>query len=146
MVVLGSCTAQRPSQSDSVIHVSDPSSQWRLRGFQVIESPRWRWSKQTFAVECPVPPTEKRNALKLVLRFSIPPGLEPVMLSASMNGTELRPESYRQAGSQVYLRRIPLSLLAGERAEAIFSLDHTFKPSTSDLRELGLMVESVCFE
>jgi hypothetical protein len=146
-MLLCGCTAQRPSESASVILVSDPAMEWRLRrGFHEIEEGRWRWSQRIFVVECPLPSSVKREAAKLVLRFSVPPGLEPVVLSASVNGTELRPEPYRHAGRQIYSRRIPPSLFNSGRAELTFTLDHTFKPPNTDLRELGVMVESVGFE
>ena len=146
-VMLCGCAVQRLSESATVILVTDPAVQWRLRrGFHEIEDLRWRWSQRVFVVECPLPPTEKRSGAKLVLRFSVPGGLEPLELSVSLNGTELRPEPYHQAGRQIYSRRIPPSLLATGRAEVTFTLDHTFKPLTLDVRELGLMVESVGFE
>ena len=61
-------------------------------------------------------------------------------------GSALPPETYTTAGDYFYVREIPASLLTGDSLRVDFQLDKAIPPSSSDIRELGIIVLTVGLE
>lgn len=145
------CVSQRMEPSSSLLVVGDPRSSNRLlSGFYGAEQNRWRWTGRTFAValRCVGDPSEETRSL--VMRFVIPheaaQQLLPLEISASVAGVDLRPELFRADGRLKFTREIPTNLFEKKDVAVSFSLNRTIPPSPADLRELGIIVESIGFE
>jgi hypothetical protein len=128
----------------SVVAMADPHAATQLvAGFYGVEQNSWRWTAGRFSVLLRPPRAAASNGALLQLKFAIPEASitkrQAVSLSASVNGTALAPETYRQAGEFVYSRDVPANLLTGDAARVDFSLDKTIPPSASDARELGIV-------
>ena len=84
--------------------------------------------------------------LQLVVADPTISKLKTITLSASAGGAALPPETYTQAGPFTYSREVPPSQLTGESIKIDFQLDKALPPSGADLRELGLIFNSVALE
>jgi hypothetical protein len=72
--------------------------------------------------------------------------LHSVTLWASIQGTRLAPETYRQAGRAAYTRDVPASLLPGNTVRIDFELNRVMVPGKGDERELGVIADRVGLE
>lgn len=132
----------------TIVHVADPQAAAQLlNGFYGVEQNSWRWTAGKFSVVLRPPRTAAAKGATLQLKFTVPEvviaKLKALSLSASVNGTPLRPESYTLPGEFTYSRDVPAGLLAGESAKVDFSLDKTMPPTAGDQRELGVVVTTV---
>jgi hypothetical protein len=121
-----------------------------LKGFYEIEHDAWRWTAGKFSVRLRTPRRASTKGTTLRLNFSLPEAviakLQSVSLDATVNGTALGHETYKQAGAFTYSRDVPAPVLTQELAQVDFSLDKVLPATPGDKRELGIIVTSVGFE
>lgn len=114
-----------------------------VTGFHEIEGNAWRWTQKQFTVNLGVPAGASRKGGVLSLELTVPPVVieksGAVTLTASINGTELAPQTYSRAGSDTYKRDVPASLLGATSVKVDFRLDKSMSPGGADQRELGLV-------
>ena len=132
----------------SAIRMGDPKQETQLiSGFYGIEGNAWRWTGKQFTAVLKTPFGAAQRGGTLELSFTVPPvvidKLKTVSLAASVDGKALPPETYTTAGPFSYKRDIPSSMLTGENAKVEFQLDKALPPSGNDLRELGVVANSV---
>jgi len=157
-----SCSRKDPPAEATVVHQEQPYAGMAsvvrtndhkltgqlLKGFHQVEQGSWRWTEKQFSVALKIPATGRPSALRL--QFALSPAvlarLGPVSLAATVNGVALPPETYPQAGQQVYRREIPAAALTGAIARADFQLDKALPPGNTDKRELAVIVTSVGLE
>ena len=144
-------TVEETPRMSSTVQMGDPSAAAQLvSGFHQIEDNAWRWTQREFTVSLGVPPGAAQNGAVLSLRVSVPPPviekLKTVTLTASINGTDLEPETYSRTGSDTYRRNVPPALLTGDTVQVNFRLDKAMQPGGGDLRELGLVTLSAGLE
>ena len=72
--------------------------------------------------------------------------LHSITLYASIQGTNLVPETYQKAGPALYTRDVPASLLSGNAVRLDFELNRVMVPGKGDSRELGVIVDRVGLE
>jgi SAM-dependent methyltransferase len=113
-----------------------------LEGWYPMEAGHFRWTAERFSVRL-----EKAGpcvATGLKFDFFLPEDhlqrLGPVTLAARLNGRELPPQVFRDAGECRYRQPLPPGALEHGVAEIEFTLDKAAPPSTEDRRELGLAV------
>lgn len=133
----------------SVVHAADPKAAAQLlQGWHGVEQGSWRWTQKQFSVA--LKPPGGGQPATLQLKFSLPDvliqRLQSITLSATVNGTPLPPQTYQQAGAQVYTQSVPGAALVGEAVRVDFTLDKALAPSDADHRELGVVVSSVSLE
>jgi hypothetical protein len=135
----------------STVQMGDPNAAAQLvSGFHQIEDNAWRWTQREFTVSLGVPPGAAQKGAVLSLRVSVPPPViekvKSVTLTASINGTDLEPETYSRTGSDTYRRNVPPALLTGDTVQVNFRLDKAMQPDGGDVRELGLVTLSAGLE
>jgi hypothetical protein len=140
-------TTAQPGRLRAAIQMGDPQTASQLvTGFHSVENNSWRWTERQFTVNL-APPRPSQNGGVLALKFTVPAAitsaLQTITLSASIEGTELAPESYPAPGSYTYQRDIAPNLLTGESVRVGFRLDKALPPSGAEMRELGVIVQSV---
>ena len=128
------------------VEMADPQAAAQLvSGFHEVENKAWRWTERQFTVILATPQPMQNGAV-LALKLTVPPAitnaLKTITLSASIQGTELAPETYAEPGSYTYQRDIAPNLLTGESVRVSFRLDKAVPPGGGDLRELGVIVLS----
>jgi len=143
--------AEQPSGPASLLSMADPRAAVQLtRGFYDPEQGSWRWTAKEFSAVLNPPSTAKEKGAILVFRFSVPEAsiqqLKSLTLSAKVDGIAVDPETYTQAGDCVYRRELPPSAFHGGVATVDFLLDKALPPAGSDLRELGVVAQSVGLE
>jgi hypothetical protein len=134
-----------------IVRVADAGTASQLvSGFYEIEHDAWRWTAGKFSVRLRPPRQASKKGATLQLKFSVPDvviaKLKAVSLDATVNGTILGRETYKQAGECIYSRDVPASLLTQEPVRIDFSLDKVLPPTPGDKRDLGIIVTSVGFE
>jgi len=134
----------------SSINISDPSSSTQLlSGFYGVED-TWRWTKKDFSVALGRPGTATEKGAKMTLVFAIPDvviqKLKSITLYAAINGVNLPSETYTKPGDYTYSRDLPPASFTAEKVKLDFHLDKALPPSTSDGRELGIIVSAIGFE
>jgi len=144
-------TEEAPATLASVLHMGDPASSAQLvRGFHSIEGNSWRWTMGAFAVTLRPPLDSGRQGAKLIAKFSIPDAVisrvHSMTLSAKAGGVPLPPETYTRSGEYTYERDVPASALKAEAVACEFALDRYLPPGGGDLRELGLVMNSIGLE
>ena len=144
-------TVEEAPRMSSTIRMGDASAAAQLvSGFHQIEDNNWRWTQREFTVSLGVPPGAAQKGAVLSLRLSVPPPviekLKTVTLTASINGTDLEPETYSRTGSDTYKRNVPPALLTTDTVQVNFRLDKAMPPGGGDLRELGLVTLSAGLE
>jgi hypothetical protein len=72
--------------------------------------------------------------------------LQSVTLSASVNGTQLPPETYTAAGEQTYSHDVPPEALRKDSATVEFALDKYVHPSGAERRDLGVVASMIGFQ
>lgn len=132
----------------STVQMGDPRAAGQLlSGFYDIEENAWRWTGKQFVVELGTPLGAAGRGATLEFQFTIPPNVieknGSVMLSASVDGNVLAPETFTTAGAHVYKRDVPAALLGGDSVKASFELDKAMSPGGADQRILGVVANSV---
>ncbi len=135
----------------SMVQVADPRAAVQLvKGFYQVEGNAWRWTASHFTVALRPPRNAAQNGARLVLKFVIPDvvlqKLHSIKVSAKVNGLDLPPQEYTQAGEQTYSHDVAASALTSDVVNADFALDKFLPPSPPDKRELGVIASAVGFE
>jgi hypothetical protein len=116
-------------------------------GFHGVENNAWRWTERKFAIDLGTPAGAAEKGAILELKLTVPPPtiakLQSVTLSASVGGTALAPETYSAVGQHTYRREILPGALAGETVRIDFELDKAMSPGGGDVRELGIVANSI---
>ncbi|MBI2679970.1 MAG: hypothetical protein HYX25_03055 [Candidatus Solibacter usitatus] len=145
-------TEEEPSPRPAmIVRVADPATASQLlSGFYEVEHDAWRWTAGRFSVRLRPPREAARKGATLQLKCSVPEiaiaKLKTISLGATLNGTALGRETYRQAGEFTYSREVAARLLTQEPAQVDFSLDKVLPAAPGDKRTLGIIVISVGFE
>ncbi len=131
----------------SVLSVAEPRTAAQLtRGFYAVEANQWRWTAKNFSVALHPPKGSAENGAVLQLNLSIPDvifnRLGPITVTARVNGTDLGPQTFSQAGEAVLKRDVPAAALKSDVVAVDFSLDKGLPPTEQDARELGIIVTS----
>lgn len=131
--------------------MGDPGAQPQLvKGVYGIESGTWRWTAGHFSILLRSPLASSQHGATLSLALTVPDvilqKLGPVTLTASSAGKKLKSETYSKPGSYTFDADVPGALLGNETVTIDFDLDKSLPPSTSDSRELGLIVSAVSLE
>jgi hypothetical protein len=134
----------------SSISVNDPaSSSQLLSGFYPVED-TWRWTKKDFSAALGRPGTAAQKGAKLTLAFAVSDlviqKLRSITLSAAVNGVKLSPETYTKSGDYTYSRDLPPASFTADKVNIDFHLDKALPPSSTDSRELGVIVSAIGFE
>jgi hypothetical protein len=135
----------------STVKMNDVRASAQLAsGFYSLESNAWRWTAGKFSVVLRPPVTAPERGALLKFEFSLPDAVfkktGPITLTASIQGTKLKPQRYSASGSYTYAVDVPPNLLSGETVPVDFALDKYLPPGTGDQRELGVIASSVGFE
>jgi hypothetical protein len=135
----------------STINMGDARQEPQLlNGFFGIEANSWRWTGGKFAVMLKTPTGSAQTGATLKFSLSVPQPsidqLKSITLGASVNGTELDPETYTKDGGFEYKRDVPARLLSGSSVRIDFHVDKTRQPGGADVRQLGLVARSVGLE
>ena len=141
-------TIEEAPRLASTVHMGDPTAAAQLvSGFHDIEGGSWRWTQKQFAVTLRPPAQAARQGAVLELHLTVPEpsieALKSLTLTASVGGTILAPETYRKTGAYTFRRDVDAKLISGDAVRIDFQLDKAVAPGASDLRELGIVVESV---
>jgi hypothetical protein len=144
-------TVEEAPRMASVIHMGDAKAETQLvSGLYGIEGNAWRWSARQFTVVLRPPFGASQRGGTLQLNLTVPQvvidRLKNVSISAVIDGSPLPPETYTQAGPYTYKREVPASLLSADSVKVDFQLDKAIPPSGQDMRELGVVVNSVSLE
>jgi hypothetical protein len=142
---------EEKSSLSTFVHVADPRAVSQLgSGFYDVEQGSWRWTGKKFSVLLAVPENAAQKKISLVFKLAVPEPviqqLKSVTLSAAVNGTPLKPETYRKPGEYVFTRDVDAKVLGGASAQVEFSLDKALAPGANDSRELGLVATSIGFD
>ncbi len=142
----GSGVPEESMQSRIEMNNRDYDSQ--LTGLYPPEPAGYRWSKREFSARLSLP--KSGGPAELVMRLYIPDStiqqLGTVTLTTAVNGHPLAPEKWSHAGQYVFRRALNDASGPGSQAEINFSLDRALPPSTSDRRELGIVVQEISIE
>jgi hypothetical protein len=141
-------SAPRPAVG---IQVADPNAASQLvSGWWDVEDHAWRWTARKFAVVLRCPIGAVRRGAILRFRFTLPDVVfshfKQVMLSASIQGKPLAPETYRRPGAALYTREIPAEFVSTLSVRIDFELDRSFSPGSGDSRDLGLIARDLSLE
>jgi hypothetical protein len=144
-------TEEEPPQPSTEVQVADPiASSQLISGWYNAEGNSWRWTAGKFAVVLRPPIGSAVKGATLTLSFTVPgvviTRLHAVTLSASIQGTRLAPETYRQAGKALYTSDAPASLLSGNSVRIDFELNRVMVPGKGDTRQLGIIADRVGLE
>ncbi len=141
-------TEEEPPALASVVQVSDPRLASQLvRGFHDIEQNAWRWTMGSFAAKLRPPRGAERTGARLELRFSLPDvvlsRVKSVPLSAKVEGQPLTPQTYTNAGEQLYQADVSAGVLNKDLVTVEVSLDKFLAGGQVEARELGVIVSSI---
>jgi hypothetical protein len=144
-------TEEEAPRLASIVHTSDPKAAVQLAGgFYDVENNSWRWTQRRFTVVLRPPATSNQKGATLKFKFAVPDvvitKLKDVTVSATVNGSALAPETYKTPGEYAYARDVAPNLLTGDSVRVEFTLDKAIAPSESDLRELGVVAQSIGLE
>ncbi len=156
-LTLAGCKARKGATDEeapkmaTVLVMSDPRcAQQLINGFYALEQNQWRWTAGKFSVMLRPPRNASSAGASLKLKLHIPEvtieKLKSTDLSGSAGGSPLSPETYSKPGDYVYTRDIPASALQGDSVRLDFTLSKAIPPGTTDLRELGLIVQMIGLE
>jgi len=160
ILTTGGCKRKRRAQAASdepitslatVLNTADPRvAPQLLHGFHTIEGNAWRWTAGDFAAVLKPPAGADQKGATLVFRFVIPDTsmrqLQSVTLSASVNGTQLPPETYTAGGEYTYSRDVPPDALKKDSATVEFTLDKYVHPTGAERRDLGVVASMIGFQ
>ena len=132
----------------SMMNVADPRGAVQLtRGFYDLENKSWRWTMKNFTATLRPPAHAAQKGAVLELKFAIPDVMfnrvGAMTLDARINGIDLGPETYSNAGDYTYTRDIPATTLASDAVAVDFAVDKGLPPGDPDPRELAVIVTSV---
>jgi hypothetical protein len=132
----------------STIYAGDPNAAAHFAtGFYGVEENAWRWTGKQFAVDLSPPLHSDQKGAQLVMRLAVPDAvvqkLTSVQLSAAIQGYKLEPQIYTKAGQYTYTRDVPVDKLQSDVVRIDFAVDHTLPPTSTDVRELGIIVSEV---
>ncbi len=141
-------TVEEGPHMASTLNMGDAKVESQLiSGLYGIEGNAWRWTARQFVVVLKTPFGASQRGGTLEFNLTIPgvviDKLKTVSLAASIDGKALPPETYTVAGPYTYKRDIPASMLTGENVKVEFQLDKAMVPSGPELRELGLVANSI---
>jgi hypothetical protein len=116
----------------------------QLSGFYPPEEKGWRWTAKSFSFEAQAP--SDVSGANLSLGVYVPDAslqkLGPIVLTARVNGKELKSRKFAAAGVFTFASDVPMEWLHAGANRFDFSLDKALPGSASDSRELGLIVTS----
>jgi hypothetical protein len=140
-------SAQEAKRIPISVTIGDPrSAQQLINGFFDIEDNAWRWTTKQFTIELGTPLGASGRGATLEFHFVIPEVVlqanQSVTLSAAVDGNVLPPQTYTQAGDQVYKQDVPGSLMAKESVKVVFDVDKAYTPGGADTRALGVIAMS----
>jgi len=117
-----------------------------LEGWHESEASGWRWTRQEFSARARWngAPRPRAVTVQLFLAEGLIQRVNPLCLSLSVNGRQLAPEVYRNAGKQKLVRTLGGD--PGNEFELRFRLNGALPPDDSDARERGVIVESIRLE
>jgi hypothetical protein len=132
----------------STVRVSEASQEPQLLdGFYNVEANSWRWTAKQFRVVLRPPIGAAQSGATLVMALTVPQvaidHAKSLMLSASIEGTPLPPETYTKSGQYEFKRDVPASALSKQAVRIQFTLDNAIPPTGAERRELGIIVASV---
>lgn len=132
----------------STIYAGDPNvASHFASGFYGVEENAWRWTGKQFAVDLSPPLHSDQKGAQLVMKLAVPDAviqkLGSVQLSAAIQGYKLEPQIYTKSGQYTYTRDVPADRLQSDAIRIDFAVDHTLAPTSSDVRELGIIVSEV---
>ena len=135
----------------SSLKMNAPCAKEQLtKGFYQLESGAWRWTAGNFTVTLKTPPGAAQKGavltLNLVASASVLQQVHSQGLTAAVGSQTLKTEKYVDAGSHTFTADVPASLLTGDTVAIDFSLDNSLPPSSSDRRELGLIVTAASLD
>ncbi len=135
----------------SIVHTGDPRSDAQLiSGFYGIEQNSWRWTAQRFSVVLRPPAGAAQRGATLVVSLTVPDvvitKLHTISLTASIGGNTLPPETYTQPGPYTFKRDVAPNLLTNATVQVDFQLDKVMQPDGGDIRQLGVVVNSIGLE
>jgi hypothetical protein len=143
------CHNVREPVSKLVIADTSTSNQL-LSGFWWLESGSWRWTARQFSVALQPPAHAEQRGATLNLHLYIPDSeiesLGSMTLTAEVDDTELKPQTYSKGGIYTYTREVPRDALATSVLPVRFSFDRAVPPYKSDGRELAAVVTEVDLE
>jgi hypothetical protein len=148
------CKRRQPAAAQSTrgiattVQMGDPRAADQLvNGFYDIEDGAWRWTGKQFVVELGTPLGANTRGATLQFQLTVPPVVieknGAVTLSASVDGSQLAPETYTKAGEYVYRRDVPEGVLGPPSVKASFEVDKTLSPGGADTRVLGIIATTV---
>jgi hypothetical protein len=118
-----------------------------LSGWYPIEDGAWRWMAKRAEVTLQTP-TNTGLAFDMQLYFP-PDHMQraggPVTLTVRINGRPLGEETYSEPGGYRFTKPVPEHLLAFPRSQVTIRMNRAIPPSSSDLRELGTVVQALGF-
>ena len=140
--------SEEDGQLVSVIHVADPRGSVQLtRGFHGLEHDSWRWTMKNFTATLRPPAGAAQKGAALELKFTIPEVMfnrvGAMTVDARINGIDLGPQTYSNAGDYTYTRDIPATALVSDAVAVDFAVDKGLPPGDQDPRELAVIVTSV---
>ncbi len=144
-------TDEGAGQLSSVVHTADPKTAVQLvKGFHAVEQNSWRWTKGQFSVALQSPPTAAVKGGVLRLKFAIPDlvieRLKSIEVSAVLNGRALPSQKFDKPGDHEYVVKVPPEAFSSEVVSVDFSLSKYLAAGEVDLRELGLVVQTIAIE
>ena len=127
-----------------MLNMADPSTAVQLvSGFHAIENNSWRWTMKKFSVILKPPAGSDQNGATLRFRMFLSDDqfkrIDPVTLSADIDGHPLDPEHLAKPGELIYSRVVPAEFLHGASVKVNFSLDKAREPDNTDGRQLGVV-------
>ncbi|MGD0496855.1 MAG: hypothetical protein ABSC23_00300 [Bryobacteraceae bacterium] len=139
---------EQPLRLAPVVRMGDPrAGPQLLKGFYGIEAGAWRWTARRFSVILLPPAGAAQNGASLEFRLTVPDSviakLGRISLSASIGGQAFPSATYSKTGDYAYTADVPAALLGGESVEVDFQLDGAMPPNPPELRELGVVAQSV---
>jgi len=131
----------------STVAMADKQTEPQLvKGFYGVEN-NWRWTAGQFTVVLKTPPKAAQVGATVTFNLTIPAGAaeknKGISLAASINGMQLKSETYSKTGTYAYTFDVPASMLATDSVKVDFAVDKPLPPGPVDKRELGVVAHSI---
>ncbi|HVV45107.1 MAG TPA: hypothetical protein VHC72_07865 [Bryobacteraceae bacterium] len=135
----------------SSLKMSAPSAKKQLtKGVYQLESGAWRWTAGNFTITLATPPGAAQKGatltLNLVASDAVLQQVHSQSLTAAVGSQTLKTEKYVDPGPHAFTADVPASLLSGDTVAIDFSLDNSLPPSSSDRRELGVIITAASLD
>lgn len=145
-----SATIEEESELATAITVNDPrDASQLLSGFHGLEDNSWRWSMKQFAVSLATPPNGAAVGAILQLTCDLPEVVAKQMMGVSVtptvDTTRLPPLKVTKIGRHELRFDVPPDALKPAAVTVQFALDKAIGPTSSDSRELGIVITAVGF-